>query len=344
MPSVSFVLRHRPGFNLVELLVVIAIIGVLVALLLPAVQQAREVANRARCNNNLHQLGVALHSYHETYGMLPIGARSQQKGTGISWFVGILPYVDQGNLYNDFDMVGPHNGSPSLPPPTGSRNGTVLNNKRVPAFWCPSSPLPEMAAAAGGLQFQMSCYFGISGATPDAGFTTTRVTICCSGATDAYISAEGMLVPNQAIRLSDATDGTSNVLMVGEGSNYGRNLYGGATNRIDAAFSMGWAAGTAANGAPPNYVPSTGTIATPAYNIMTTRYSPNAYYSILTTLAPQSGIGSNRGPNNPMSSAHPGGVSGLMVDGAVRFISENIALETLKQICVRDDKARVSDF
>ena len=91
-------LRQR-GFTLIELLVVIAIIAVLVALLLPAVQQAREAARRSACKNNLKQIGLALHNYHDTYNSLPLGVRNDQGNRwGMSWFVGILPYVDQAPL------------------------------------------------------------------------------------------------------------------------------------------------------------------------------------------------------------------------------------------------------
>ena len=121
--------RERRGFTLIELLVVIAIIGVLVAILLPAVQQAREVANRSRCSNNLKQLGVALHNYHETFGTFPIGALAQ-RGIGPSWQVCILPYLDQGALYDRFSMVGANNGAPTLP---GSANAAVVNGKLIPS-------------------------------------------------------------------------------------------------------------------------------------------------------------------------------------------------------------------
>src|ERR1700704_1333018 len=94
-------LSHRRGFTLVELLVVIAIIGVLVALLLPAVQAAREAARRIKCQNNLKQIGIGLHNYHDTIGCFPPGAT---KSNTTSWHVHVLPFMEQKNLYDQFDF------------------------------------------------------------------------------------------------------------------------------------------------------------------------------------------------------------------------------------------------
>ena len=110
------------GFTLIELLVTIAIIAILIALLLPAVQQAREAARRTQCKNNLKQIGLALHNYHDVHRTFPIGAR-WQRGVGPSWMVGLLPFIEQQNLYDRFDMDAPNNGLPVLPPPFGSSNG-----------------------------------------------------------------------------------------------------------------------------------------------------------------------------------------------------------------------------
>src|SRR5499427_6896199 len=102
MTNSCLVVGKRRAFTLVELLVVIAIIGVLVALLLPAVQAAREAARRMRCQNNLKQIGIAAHNFHDVNGELP---RAFSPITGLSWQVNILPFIEQQSLYNQFDTT-----------------------------------------------------------------------------------------------------------------------------------------------------------------------------------------------------------------------------------------------
>ena len=95
--------RQKRGFTLIELLVVIAIIAILISLLLPAVQQAREAARRTQCRNNLHQIGLALHNYHDAIGMFPLGG-TYSIGPGFSWLALILPYTDEAAIYNSINF------------------------------------------------------------------------------------------------------------------------------------------------------------------------------------------------------------------------------------------------
>src|SRR5215216_5717465 len=128
----SAVRRERPGFTLVELLVVIAIIGVLVALLLPAVQAAREAARRMQCSNHLKQLSLALHNYESTHLTLPpAGIDSNQ----MSWVVLTLPFIEQGNLYSQFNFnAGGWNAFNRI---------TLVKRVKIPALLCPSLATPK---------------------------------------------------------------------------------------------------------------------------------------------------------------------------------------------------------
>lgn len=204
--------RHH-GFTLIELLVVIAIIAVLIALLLPAVQQAREAARRTQCRNNLKQIGLALHNYHDNFQSLPpgwIGVTSGQadvSGTnGWSCFARLLPQIDQGPLYNQIDFNVP----------VGSATNATVRTTALAAFRCPSdvgpdrwtipkvgttTPLADVAAAS---------YAGV--------FGKDEVDECNGLAPGAPCNSDGVFFLNSRIRFADVTDGLSNTLMVGERS------------------------------------------------------------------------------------------------------------------------------
>jgi prepilin-type N-terminal cleavage/methylation domain-containing protein len=122
----------RRGFTLVELLVVIAIIGVLVALLLPAVQAARESARRMRCQNNLKQIGLASHNHHDVVGEMP---RAFSPTTGLSWHVNILPFIEQQSLFNQFDTTS--NTTSHTSPNRNDPYGLTI----IPMYQCPSCPV-----------------------------------------------------------------------------------------------------------------------------------------------------------------------------------------------------------
>jgi prepilin-type N-terminal cleavage/methylation domain-containing protein/prepilin-type processing-associated H-X9-DG protein len=155
--------RKRLGFTLVELLVVIAIIGVLVGLLLPAVQAAREAARRMQCSNNLKQLGLAMHTYHDTHRAFPIQYRVNTPGrplTQVSWIIGIFPMIEQGNIWNSWDenyswnngangfANDPRIGPDPLNPLQGS-NGWLLG-QALPFLLCPSDSSPASGGVAKG--------------------------------------------------------------------------------------------------------------------------------------------------------------------------------------------------
>ena len=231
----------RRGFTLVELLVVIAIIGVLVALLLPAVQAAREAARRMQCGNNMKQIGLALQNYHDTFLSLPYGARArfiagvpipqgQTNRVGPSWYVGILPFCEQKALYDLMDARDKIDGRYDQAGNNLTTMGGVAKGQKISWMLCPSSPLPQQETKGSGNSrtrplLVVPSYVGIMGATgggritsQDTPFMETR---CPSrNITSGFVSQGGLLTINQAYGMAAATDGTSNTIIVGEASDF----------------------------------------------------------------------------------------------------------------------------
>jgi len=196
---------QKSGFTLVELLVVIAIIGVLIALLLPAVQQAREAARRMQCINQMKQLTLATHNYHDTMGTLPSGwvapddLTNFSKGNYWGWGALILPFIEQGALYDQIDFTWQWDGSSA---PTNPNNG-IAKTFPCEAFLCPSDPLgpfnPNIFSNA------TSNYIG--------SFGNKQTTTSAHSYTD---DNRGVFWENSKMRFRDITDGTTNTIMFGE--------------------------------------------------------------------------------------------------------------------------------
>ncbi|HWL09916.1 MAG TPA: DUF1559 domain-containing protein, partial [Planctomicrobium sp.] len=245
--------KMTDGFTLIELLVVIAIIAILVALLLPAVQQAREAARRSQCKNNLKQIGLSLHNYHDNYRFFPHNAQSfgdSLTGTGPSWLIRILPFLDQTAAYNQIDFQTLSDWTMSY---AANVNHALCNRLRVSTLNCPSSALPKTRIlstnANGNVEVQLVNYVGIEGSYYKGG-TSTTVTDVFDLAEDTYGHTvfNGVIVKSggkgRSTRLSDITDGTSNTLAVAEQSRFYKEAATGTERDLRSSSYRGaWASG-----------------------------------------------------------------------------------------------------
>ncbi len=365
--------RRLAGFTLVELLVVIAIIGVLVALLLPAVQSAREAARRSQCVNNLKNHGLAMQNFHSAVNRFPHGAFTDQppigKATGRAWGSAwpafILPYLEQSVIYDQM-LFGetPSGQSTNLGSGwTNPHNYEVVGSAEMSIYLCPSSPIQtrttegndvwEGPLPALKLGITPNHYVGITGyASPNSpdeqvtavGFYDDRQ----HGNTQwGAVSSAGLLFAGGATAINEVTDGTSNTMMVSEQNDFlytseGRQL---AINAGGLAY--GWFLGTSQN-VPISQDLGRGTLSGDwrASQATTIRYGINektGWPNCRDTWGDQVDCASNItgigaiGTNIPLNSAHPSGVNAMFADGSVRFMQDDAAIATLARLAVRDD-------
>lgn len=333
-------LARTRGFTLVELLVVIAIIGILVALLLPAIQAAREAARRTQCSNNLKQIGVGLQNYHDTYKKFPTSIAPPDWTWGLSWIPRIMPYVEQTSGYENMSWVQNHPGW-TWPGTTGAINGAAWHNVSIPMLICPSSPMEPMVDSGGGYIIVRPNYTGIAGASDGDGFVNKQYNWaqccnCCNPVINQGIqSGGGMLPGGRFLSFNNCVDGSSNTMMVSECANYiYDDAYANKTVQVNSnhGFLMGseWPISVEQavrdywGGNPNNQSPR-------LFNSTTIRYAPNAAGNSWP------GCGNNDGQNNGIYSAHPGGVQALYLDSSVHFIGDNISMYTLRCLATRDD-------
>jgi len=204
----------RPGFTLIELLVVIAIIGVLVALMLPAVQKVREAANRMACANNLKQIALATHNFHDTHGKFPTGARLPVYVGGVptggtNLWVELLPHFEQDNLHNKWDYTDNRNNV------AGGEDATQAQVIKI--LLCPSDPLPETVVELTASNWLPPAwargFYGMSSYGGSAGKRSVN-----PGVPPAFlgVTRDGIFFINSRVRLTDVSDGTSNTFLFGE--------------------------------------------------------------------------------------------------------------------------------
>ncbi len=334
---------RRRGFTLIELLVVIAIIAILIAILLPAVQQAREAARRSACNNNMKQMGLALHNYHDSHKAFPIGScgglpAGSPENFHSSFFVHLLPYIEYENVYDQlvFNVVDAVRIGAGTSPAAAR---TALNGVQPSMYQCPSSDLPRFQArtdSGATVNVAGSCYIGISGSfsgtntDPAAGKTR-----CVSNSSNGVACANGVLIPNAVVKLDEVRDGTTFTIMVGEQSTWLRNSSGTLVEgRGSGAVSGGAWMGSNVAGVPgaSNGAGWTSNGA-PHYNLTTLRY-------VIGNMTESTGTGGNHttGANTSLRAAHRGGAFVLRVDGGTKFLSDGLDMSILRLLAVRDDK------
>lgn len=350
--------RYRRGFTLIELLVVIAIIGVLIGLLLPAVQRVREAANRVKCANNLKQLGIAVHAYLGTYEQkFPIAGLY---GNGPGWPVLILPYIEADSLYRQMTVTDPTN--PFIGYGTESTNMLAQYNIAIPTFICPSSQSPALKVVdwtfgrPANPLVQVGHYVGISGAaTSDTDYHDPtggkRCTTDCAGQcyTGSFICNNGIFMPKvrystgkpMTPTIASVTDGTSNTIMMAEGSRmikWPAGLCGQTRNPHlqNSARGFGYWYGDS-NGA--QFWEESPTCGGAQGAITTVRNPINSILNATDT--DQRGMGP-WSRNHGINSEHPGGANVLFADGSVLFLAETTAWNVLQALCIRDDGQTVN--
>jgi len=306
--------KRQRAFTLIELLVVIAIIAVLIALLLPAVQQAREAARRSQCKNNLKQLGLAMHNYHDIHNTFPPGFIQAPPSTlnQFTWTVMIFPMLELGNLYNMVDFNS-NAGSPVAGTPTEQ----ILRTP-IAAMQCPSE-------SNGGKICWGNWVTGNYGANAGMGPMTQILTDADYAATRSRPGI-GPFEANTRTRTGDFTDGMSNTILVSEL----RNGRGADDHRGVLHYPEG------------PFVNVTSTPNSPVPDSLRSSAACDA-----NSIPPCSGdYGGHWDKNLNFSSRslHTGGVQLVLADGSARFVSENINLETWQNLGIHNDGKVIGEF
>ncbi|QDU64816.1 Type II secretion system protein G precursor [Planctomycetes bacterium Pan216] len=295
----NIVIRNKPsmvGFTLVELLVVIAIIGVLVSLLLPAVQQARESARRSMCTNNLKQLATSLHNYHDAHSVFPYGRRGGATLDRETWFHRLLPYMDQTAIFDKYEEQNEtycwHTSDDVI--------STV-----VPMLSCPSDPSSP----------------GFGGASTRMGFQGNYVGLNGNGIITHGSSAKGMFWSYSSVSLGNVLDGTSKTILASE-------VIVRGTQPVSGAWGAGggyWGGSSGGSYAFTTLEPPNPLIPDVLYGCKDENLAS----------APCRSTGSYTNPEIYARSLHPGGVNAALVDGTVIFVGNSIDADLFRALGTR---------
>jgi prepilin-type N-terminal cleavage/methylation domain-containing protein len=338
--------RTRKGFTLVELLVVIAIIGVLVALLLPAVQAAREAARRTQCTNNMHQFGIAIHSYHDSFKKLPSSVRPTSTSTvRAGSLVFMLPYLERKDLYDQYDFTKSWGKIENVP----------VTKQRIAAFECPSSPslgAMDHEVDGDGPGTPWAPLVGLSDYGVSLGNDPRLVSVAAAltpsvpvQGSKAMASTQtdptnGLMPKNAAITFGHVTDGLTNTIAMLEsaGRPYVYRRSGAVSedlskNHLNAG---GWSRAAtdilfAGSNAAGDVIPGTNVNRTNGEDVGNDTYANPAGYPVYGT----------EGSSQPFS-FHNGGLNVVLGDGSARFINETVNIGIFAALITRSGAGQVS--
>ncbi|MCE9630442.1 MAG: DUF1559 domain-containing protein [Planctomycetia bacterium] len=323
-------MKPRRGLTLVELLVVIAIIGLLVSMVLPGLQSAREAARRAQCLNNFRQIGLALQAHCASQGTFPSGSTpTPAVGTpptwsyGVAWPYRLLPFIEQLGL---FSRLNPNTSS------WNSANAATIANIEIPTFTCPTSPCPRFAGTEAwnpNGPVQVGSMVGIAGAVSAIDVKGRYDTSASASNNHAW---NGVLHACSQVTPAHVRDGLSNVICVGETSDWGYNpAFPGGQFDCRGMFPHSWLMGSR-RAAPQTPNADARVFNTTVINTRPLGTKVCSYGQYGTTAV----AGMNFDNSVPIQSAHPGGAVLLFCDGAVQFVTDTLPLDILQTWAIRD--------